>query len=162
MGFVCSSCFGSPPVVTVQGDFDVQSTSAARIELRDLRIEANIGTYGPDDTRPEVHLLDLSLSIDTGLVIIAEDGMGHVFDYDPLILEIDRLAGECHYETQERLMTKIAHACAVHPEIEAIEICLRKLPVRSGNGSLGVRLILDSADTERLRRLGSRVGITQR
>jgi hypothetical protein len=30
--------------------------------------------------------------------------MANVFDYDPLIKEIDRIAEDGHYETQERLM----------------------------------------------------------
>lgn len=124
---------------------------SAFIELRDLQLQTDIGTYGPNDTRPDVHLLDLTLGIAVAQVVIAQDGMTHVFDYDPLILEIDRLAGEGQYETQERLMTRIAAACAAHTAIKTIEICLKKSPVRSGNGSLGVRLSLDEAATDRLR-----------
>jgi dihydroneopterin aldolase len=77
--------------------------------------------------------------------------MAHVFDYDPLITEIDRLAADGHYETQERLMTRIASACAAYPSIQWIDICLKKLPVRTGSGSLGVRLTLDEIATEALR-----------
>jgi dihydroneopterin aldolase len=77
--------------------------------------------------------------------------MTHVFDYDPLITEIDRLAADGHYETQERLMTRIAIACAAHPVIQWIEICLKKSPVRLGSGSLGVRLTLDAITTDGLR-----------
>ncbi|PQA81374.1 hypothetical protein C5F52_19405 [Limnohabitans sp. TS-CS-82] len=123
----------------------------ARVELRDLSLKTQIGTYGPDETRPDVHLLDLTLEIDTNLVLISSDAMAHVFDYDPLIAEIDRLAGLCHYETQERLMTRIASACAAYLEIKTIEINLRKAPVRSGSGSLGVRLFLDETTTNGLR-----------
>jgi dihydroneopterin aldolase len=57
----------------------------ARVELRDLSLKTQIGTYGPDETRPDVHLLDLTLEIDTNLVLISSDAMAHVFDYDPLI-----------------------------------------------------------------------------
>jgi dihydroneopterin aldolase len=112
--------------------------------LKDLKIAARIGTYGPDDVVPEAHLLDLTLTIPSDLVLIAQDGMTHVFDYDPLIRQIDALARERHYETQERLMTRIAYACAAYPEIKALDICLRKRPVLAGSGSLGVRLILDA------------------
>jgi hypothetical protein len=66
-------------------------------------------------------------------------------------LEIDRLAADGHYETQERLMTRIAHACAAYPDIKTIDIRLKKFPVRSGNGSLGVRLTLDEIATDGLR-----------
>ena len=122
----------------------------AFIELRDLLLKTQIGTYGPNDTRPDVHLLDLTLGIDTGKVLISTDEMRRVFDYDPLVAEIDRLAGDGHYETHERLMTRIAQACAAYAEIKTIEICLRKAPVRNGNGSLGVRLVLNEASTTKL------------
>lgn len=127
------------------------AAGSAVVELRDLQLNTDIGTYGPNDTRPEVHLLDLTLGVAVEQVLIAHDGMAHVFDYDPLILEIDRLASECHYETQERLMTRIAVACAAHAAVRTIEIRLRKSPVRSGSGSLGVRLSLNEVATDRLR-----------
>jgi len=129
----------------------MKQASSAFVELRDLQLKTDIGTYGPEDTRPEVHLLDLTLGISVDRVVISQDGMVHVFDYDPLITEIDRLAADGHYETQERLMTRIASACAAHPAIQWIEICLKKLPVRAGSGSLGVRLTLDETATEALR-----------
>ena len=125
--------------------------SHAVIELRDLQLKTDIGTYGPYDTKPDVHILDLTLGVAVENVVIASDGMAHVFDYDPLIVEIDRLAADCHYETQERLMTRIAEVCASHPAILHIEISLKKLPVRLGSGSLGIFLSLDELDTRKLR-----------
>lgn len=119
--------------------------SLASIELRDLQLQTQIGTYGPDAIIPKQHLLDLTLWIDAKLVLISEDVMGNVFDYDPLIIEINRLAGDCHYETQERLITRIIEACAKYTEIKAMDIGLRKLPVHAESGSLGVRLSVDSS-----------------
>ena len=118
---------------------------SSTIELRDLRIEADIGTYGPDDTVPDHHWLDLTLEIRPERVLIDTDGMDRVFDYDPLVVEIDRLAADGHYETQERLMTRIVQACAACPDVIGLEIGLRKTPVRQGSGSLGVRLRMDAA-----------------
>ena len=129
----------------------MKQASSAFIELRDLQLKTDIGTYGPKDIKPEVHLLDLTLGISVDRVLISQDGMPFVFDYDPLITEIDRLAADGHYETQERLMTRIASACAAHRAIQWIEICLKKSPVRTGSGSLGVRLMLDKTATEALR-----------
>ena len=129
----------------------MKHVSSAVIELRDLHLKTNIGTYGPNDTRPDVHILDLTLGISVNQVVIARDGMEHVFDYDPLVTEIDRLAEDIHYDTQERLITRIASACAAYPAIQYMEICLKKSPVRSGSGSLGVRLTLDEAATTALR-----------
>jgi dihydroneopterin aldolase len=129
----------------------MKPVSSAVIELRDLQLKTDIGTYGPNDTKPDIHVLDLTLGIAVNQVVIAQDGMAHVFDYDPLVLEIDRLAADGHYETQERLITRIASACAAHPAIQCMEICLKKSPVRSGSGSLGVRLTLDEVATNALR-----------
>ena len=129
----------------------MKQISSAVIELRDLHLKTNIGTYGPNDTKPDIHILDLTLGISVNQVVIAQDGMEHVFDYDPLVTEIDRLADDVHYDTQERLITRIASACAAYPAIQYMEICLKKSPVRSGSGSLGVRLTLDEAATNSLR-----------
>ncbi len=126
-------------------------TTNACIELRDLELSSEIGTYGPGDVIPKKHLLDLTLWIDSKLVLISKDLMASVFDYDPLVNEIDQLARDGHYETQERLMTRIIEACANYLEIESIEIGLKKLPVRSETGSLGVRLFVDSAMLNSLR-----------
>ena len=117
--------------------------SQSFVELKDLQIAARIGTYGPDDVLPDAHILDLTLTISTHLVMVPRDEMALVFDYDPLILRIDTLARAQHYETQERLITRIVEACAQYPLIEALNICLRKRPVLSGTGTLGVRLIDD-------------------
>jgi len=127
------------------------SSFSACVELRDLRLTTDIGTYGPHDVAPDAHLLDLTLWLAPNLVLIARDGMANVFDYDPLVTEIDRLAAEGHYETQERLITRIVHACAAYREIEALDIGLRKSPVKHGSGSLGVRMSVDTHTLNTLR-----------
>jgi len=124
---------------------------SAYIELKDLKLRTKIGTYQPGDTVPDEHVLNLTFSIDTSLVLIEQDGMAHVFDYDPLVLEIDRLAGDCHYETQERLISRIVQACSVYSEITSLEISLCKGPVHNNSGSLGVKLHLDAVALNQLR-----------
>ena len=129
-------------------------TQEGWVELLDFNLETQIGHYGPDDIRPDEHLLDLTLKIDACQVLVQQDGMGYVFDYDPLIAEIEKIGADTHYETQERLMTRIAQACASYQEIKTIEIKLRKTPVRNGRGVLGVRLSLDEHATNELRMRG--------
>ncbi|MBU3558660.1 dihydroneopterin aldolase [Polynucleobacter sp. Nonnen-W13] len=126
-------------------------TSTACIELKDLRLYTQIGTYAPDATIPDEHLLNLTLWISTQLILISEDLMTQVFDYDPLVLEIDRLAADGHYETQERLVTRIVEACARYSEIKSLEISLRKTPVRESSGLLGVKLHLDESSLNAIR-----------
>jgi dihydroneopterin aldolase len=126
-------------------------TSTACIELKDLRLHTQIGTYAPDATIPDQHLLSLTLWISPKLILISEDLMARVFDYDPLVLEIDRLAADGHYETQERLATRIVEACALYSEIESLEISLRKTPVRESSGVLGIKLYVDESSLTSLR-----------
>ena len=121
------------------------------IELKQLVLKPSLGTYGPDDVVPNLHLLDLTLKVDPKLVLINADGMDYVFDYDPLIFEIDRIAKEVHYETQERLIARILSACATYDAIEAVEIHLSKRPVLRNSGELGVRLNVEAGDLARLR-----------
>ena len=118
-------------------------TSTACIELKDLRLNTQIGTYAPGSTIPDEHLLNLTLWINPELILISEDLMDRVFNYDPLVLEIDRLAADGYYETQERLVTRIVEACTLYSEIESLEISLRKTPVRENSGVLGIKLYLD-------------------
>ncbi|MEL6586768.1 MAG: dihydroneopterin aldolase [Pseudomonadota bacterium] len=121
------------------------------VELADLPLITEIGTYGPGDVVPDRHLLDLVLEIDESLVLIDTDGMDRVFDYDPLIAEIDRLARDGPYHTQERLMTRIVGACAAYAAIRSVEVALRKGPVLAEGGTLGVRLRVDAARLDSLR-----------
>lgn len=121
------------------------------IELKSLKLKTQIGFYAASDLIPNEHLLDMTLAVKSKYVLIAEDGMQSVFDYDPLIIEIERLAGECHYETQEYLLTRIAQACAAYQEIESIDIVLRKSPLRNGSGLLGVRLFLEGDSLRKLK-----------
>ena len=55
-------------------------------------IAVRIGSYGPDDVVPDAHILDLTLTISSHLVMVPRDEMALVFDYDPLIRRIDTLA----------------------------------------------------------------------
>jgi len=126
-------------------------TTNACIELKDLKLQIQIGTYGPGAIIPKQHLLDITLWIESTLVLISKDVMENVFDYDPLVIEINRLAEDIHYETQERLMTRIVEACAQYPEIQSLEISLRKSPVSADSGSLGVRLSVNQKTLNDLR-----------
>ena len=130
------------------------ATTTASIEIRDLLLDTRIGFFAPGERAPDKHVLDLTLWINADLVLIERDGMTHVFGYDPLLVDISRLAKEEHYETQERLITRLVQACAGYQQIESLEIVLRKAPVwfgsgsgsgsSSDSGSLGVRLRMDA------------------
>jgi len=123
----------------------------ARIELTDLILNIEIGSYSSKDIVPDKHILDLALLIDPKLVLIDEDEMDRVFDYDPLILEIQRKAEEMRYESQERFITRIVDECVRYREIKSIEVFLRKTPILGLTGELGVRLEVEEPDVINLR-----------
>ena len=123
----------------------------AQIELTNLDLDIAIGSYTDGDVVPDKHILDLNLSIDPALVLIDEDQMDRVFDYDPLIREIQRMSREMHYETQERFITRIVDECVKYNEIKSVEVFLRKSPVFGSSGELGVRLVIGEPDLTNLR-----------
>ena len=126
-------------------------TLTSTIELRDMILPTDIGTYGPDNLVPHHHLLDLTLCIAPTKVLIPSDGMVHVFDYDPLMVDIRTLANTGHRETQEWLISQIAHLCATFDNIQVADIFLRKFPIHQESGTLGVRLTLQQDDLAKLR-----------
>ena len=82
---------------------------------------------------------------------VSADDMALIFDYDPLVAEIEQIARSQKFETQEYLLTLISRACAGYKQIIAMEMYLRKRPVLNGTGSLGVRLVFDAEGMAALR-----------
>ena len=104
---------------------------SARIELRDLQLATGIGTYAAGDVVPEAHLLDLTLVVSPGLVQVAADDMALVFDYDPLIAQIDRIAREQPCETQE---LKVRVVSVRSMPLMSRRLSLMYLPVSASSG----------------------------
>ena len=121
------------------------------IELYDLQLDVDIGTYAEGDIVPDRHLLDLTLSIDPSLVLIEKDEKALIFDYDPLVERIMVLAHERHYETQEQLLTLVVKLCAEYEEIRQMTLFLRKDPVANLSGALGIRLVINEDDLTEFR-----------
>lgn len=110
------------------------------IELKDYKVGVSLGTYEKGQVQPQYHLIDLTFEIDESFVVIDEDSMGNVFDYDPLIAKLDQLCLSDHFNTQEKLLTKIIEICRNYsPPIESVEVYLRKYPVSTSGGTLGLR-----------------------
>ena len=121
----------------------------SQINIRDLHLPCMIGHYALGTPVPNVHVLDLTLTIARDLLHIETDDMALVFDYDPLLIQINQMAGAQHYATQEYLLTKIVMACAHYPQIKAVDAQLRKGPVQGG--SIGVQIIVAEAELAAIR-----------
>lgn len=120
----------------------------------DILLPCRIGFYRDNDIIPNEHRLHLRLSLDVELVLVGSDGMGYVFDYDPIRDEAMRLAAEQHYETQEFLLSRIVLFCARFREVSTIYARLSKAPVTSAGGSIAVGLELSREDLEQIRARG--------
>lgn len=125
------------------------------IELSNVPVKAQIGIYSAGDSDPYEHQFDLTLAIDPSLVLIEQDGMQFVFDYDPLLEQIHAVSQNKQYETQELLASQIVRCCAKFEQIQGVEICLKKFrPNGTGmtvSGTIGVRLSVSGKDLAALR-----------
>lgn len=125
------------------------------VELSDVPVKAQIGTFASGEQDPYEHQLDLTLVVDPALVLVEQDGMQHVFDYDQLLEQIHAVSQNKRYETQEILASHIVRCCARFEQIQGVEICLKKLrPNGSGGsvcGKIGVRVIVTGEDLAALR-----------
>lgn len=123
----------------------------ATVELTDLQLNVCIGEHDAAEIPPEIHVLDLVLTVDPILVCTETDTMSDVFDYDPVLDFIyDSIKGK-RYETQECLLTLIVRRCAQFGEIIQIDVSIRKESKGEAKGKLGVRLVLNEEDLNNLR-----------
>jgi dihydroneopterin aldolase len=74
-------------------------------------------------------------------LLLGDDySMSKVFDYDPLIANLEKLSTNKHFHTQEKLLTEIIELCSTYsPPLESVEVYLRKYPVSASGGTLGLR-----------------------
>jgi dihydroneopterin aldolase len=123
-------------------------TVTAQIEFHDLHLPCTIGHYAQGTIVPNTHVLDLLLNVTPELLQVDTDDMALVFDYDPLLAEINQIARAQHFTTQEYLLTRIVIACVAYPQVMSVDARLRKAPVQGG--SIGVRMALSAADVAAL------------
>ena len=120
------------------------------VKLRRLSLDCDIGSYGMNEVVPNKHRLDLELFIEKNLILIEEDKMANVFDYDPLIEDITQISLSGKFNTQEKLITLILNACLKYSQIKAVSLFLYKSPVRK-DGELGVNVRVNEQELEKLR-----------
>jgi len=120
------------------------------VKLRGLSLNCNIGSFGMNEGVPNKHRLDMELSVEKNLILIEEDKMANVFDYDPLVEEITQISLSGKFNTQEKLITLILKACLKYHQVKAVSLFLYKTPVRT-DGELGITVIISEQELEKLR-----------
>ena len=120
------------------------------VKLRGLSLNCDIGSYGMNEVVPNKHRLDMELSVEKNLILIEEDKMANVFDYDPLVEEITQISLSGKFNTQEKLITLILKACLKYHQVKAVSLFLYKTPVRT-DGELGITLNISEQELQKLR-----------
>ena len=120
------------------------------VKLKGLSLNCDIGSYGMNEVVPNKHRLDMELLIEKNLILIEEDKMANVFDYDPLVDEITQISLIGKFNTQEKLITLILKACLKYHQIKALSLFLYKTPVRE-DGELGIAVNISERELEKLR-----------
>ena len=120
------------------------------VKLKGLSLNCDIGSYGMNEVVPNKHRLDMELLVEKNLILIEEDKMANVFDYDPLVEEITQISLIGKFNTQEKLITLILKACLKYNQIKAVSLFLYKTPVRE-DGELGITVNISEQELEKLR-----------
>ena len=120
------------------------------VKLKGLSLNCDIGSYGMNEVVPNKHRLDMELLVEKNLILIEEDEMANVFDYDPLVEEITQISLIGKFNTQEKLITLILKACLKYHQIKAVSLFLYKTPVRE-DGELGITVNISEQELEKLR-----------
>ena len=120
------------------------------VKLRGLSLNCDIGSYGMNEVVPNKHRLDMELLVEKNLILIEEDKMANVFDYDPLVEEINQISLSGKFNTQEKLITLILKACLKYYQIKAVSLFLYKTPVRE-DGELGIAVSISEQELKKLR-----------
>ena len=125
-------------------------TYQSSVKLKGLSLNCDIGSYSMNDVVPNKHRLDMELLVEKNLILIEEDKMANVFDYDPLVDEITQISLIGKFNTQEKLITLILKACLKYHQIKAVSLFLYKTPVRE-DGELGIAVNISERELEKLR-----------
>ena len=120
------------------------------VKLKGLSLNCDIGSYVMNEVVPNKHRLDMELLVEKNLILIEEDKMANVFDYDPLVDEITQISLIGKFNTQEKLITLILKACLKYHQIKAVSLFLYKTPVRE-DGELGITVHISEQELEKLR-----------
>ena len=120
------------------------------VKLRGLSLNCDIGSYAMSEVVPNKHRLDMELLVEKNLILIEEDEMAAVFDYDPLVEEIIQISLSGKFNTQEKLITLILKACLKYHQVKAVSLFLYKTPVRE-DGELGITVNISEQELEKLR-----------
>ena len=91
------------------------------VKLRGLSLNCDIGSYGINEVVPNKHRLDMELLVEN-LILVDHYKMDNVFDYDPLVEEINQISLWQIYARKPDYF--ILKACPKYHQVKVIIISL--------------------------------------
>jgi 7,8-dihydroneopterin aldolase/epimerase/oxygenase len=116
-----------------------------RVFIRDLVVDARIGVYAEEKSRPQPVRINISFEMrDDGLDHpggVGPDAVGRVVDYDGLAKRIRAFIRRAHVELVETMAEEIARLSLQDPRVTSARVSVEKLTVFSDAVSAGVEIV---------------------
>src|SRR5438034_347813 len=107
--------------------------------VKDLKIEALLGIYPEEKTKPQKIVVNIDLSVKEGDDPISDD-IKNVVSYEIVVKKVERIVAEGHVNLIETLAELIAIACLKDARVMAARVRIEKPDVIKKAKSVGVEI----------------------
>ena len=118
------------------------ASGAARLRhvfVRDLEIEALLGIYPEEKTKPQRIVVNIDLSVQEGDHPTSDD-IKNVVSYEIVVKKVERIIAEGHVNLIETLAELIAIACLKDARVMAARVRIEKPDVIKNAKSVGIEI----------------------
>ena len=118
------------------------ASGAARLRhvfVRDLEIEALLGIYPEEKTKPQRIVVNIDLSVKEGDHPTSDD-IKNVVSYEIVVKKVERIIAEGHVNLIETLAELIAIACLKDARVMAARVRIEKPDVIKNAKSVGIEI----------------------
>src|SRR5439155_21724335 len=118
------------------------ASGAARLRhvfVRDLEIEALLGIYPEEKTKPQRIVVNIDLSVQEGDHPTSDD-IKNVVSYEIVVKKVERIIAEGHVNLIETLAELIAIACLKDARVMAARVSIEKPDVIKNAKSVGIEI----------------------
>jgi len=112
-----------------------------KVIIRDLSLEMSAGIYEHERENTQPVLVNVILDVSSNAEASLED-ISEVVSYENIVREIEKLAGQCHYELLERFAEDIAQMCLnADDKVLKAEIRVEKTNIIDNTAAVGVHIL---------------------
>jgi dihydroneopterin aldolase len=97
-------------------------TTGARVFVRNLTVQAEIGLYAHEQARRQPLVLEVEVETAPG----GGHGIADTIDYDLIVAHAQRLAAGGHIRLIETYARRLAEACLAHPRARRVRVRVEK------------------------------------